>query len=161
MMTEFSQVENLQQILTFLYAVLLGGGLCLCYDFLRLRRMTGHVSVIRVFLQDLFFSILSAIVVFCFLLIRCQGIIRVYVFAGMIPGFILVRCTVSRLFLRLSIEIVTVFCKVMRTLFSPFNIIANIVTSKVRRLISTLFCKIKNIFKTKKKTLENDSTVDV
>ncbi len=161
MMTELSQVQSAEQILTFLYAVILGGVLCLVFDLFRLHRATTSVGSIVVFAEDLLFFIVSAVVVFCFFMIRCHGVLRLYVFAGIIPGFLVVRYTVSPWFLTVMIALINIIKRCLFFFLTPMIRITTFVFSKFQKSVAVILLKIKNIFKRKKKPLENGSMVDV
>ena len=84
------------QVLTFIYSLVLGMMICTFYDILRALRKTGSRSYLSVFIGDLLFWIVSAFVTFIFLLSRTNGEIRGYVLISMLLGFTLWRFTLSR-----------------------------------------------------------------
>ena len=83
------------QAATLLLAVLLGAGLCLLFDALRILRLACRVSVLSVALQDFAFWLVCALLTFGLLMVRCRGELRGYVLACEICGFFLCRRTVS------------------------------------------------------------------
>ena len=84
------------QFLTFVYSLVLGGMLCLSYDFIRALRKSGFNSFIAVFFTDIIFWIISAFITFIFLISRTNGEIRGYVLIGILAGFVIFRLTFSR-----------------------------------------------------------------
>ncbi len=161
MMTELSQVQSITQIVTYLYAILLGSLLCLCYDVLRAVRQVGAKNPFLIFFQDVGFFLFAAVLVFSFLMIRCQGVLRLYVFAGIIPGAIITRYAISRYFMGALVFSFGVFKKTIHRICFPVKWILTTVQSKSGRAFGFVYQKYKNIFKRKKKPLENGGTLDV
>lgn len=91
------EIDNLSQLLGFLYSAALGGVYCLVYDVLRGLRAEIKFSTSAVFVSDIFYSLLCAVSCFCFLLSVTAGEPRIFVFVGAALGFVLIRLTVSRL----------------------------------------------------------------
>lgn len=83
------------QAVTFLWAVAAGAGLCLLYDLFRILRLALRSKNPGIFLQDLLYSFLAAIVTYLLLLARCRGELRGFVLLGELLGFLICRLTVS------------------------------------------------------------------
>ena len=83
------------QLLTMLYSVVLGAILCVLYDVMRAVRGAAHHNKLAVFLEDILFWVISAILTFLFLLARTCGVFRGYVAFSMAAGFLIARSTVS------------------------------------------------------------------
>lgn len=91
------EIDNLSQLLGFLYSAALGGIYCIVYDFLRALRKEIKFSTAAVFVSDILYSLFCAVTCFCFLLSVTGGQPRAFVFAGAAVGFISTRLTVSRI----------------------------------------------------------------
>lgn len=89
------------QIGTVVPAAVLGGLLCLFYDFFRSVRRERSCRAPEIFLQDVGYAFVAALLTFCLLLVRSNGEIRGYVLAFEAVGFGLFRRFLSRFFLRL------------------------------------------------------------
>ena len=90
------EINNLSQLLGFLYSAALGGGYCIVYDCLRALRREIKFGTAAVFVTDILYYFFCAVTCFCFLLSVSFGQPRAFVFAGAALGFIAARLTVSR-----------------------------------------------------------------
>ena len=109
-------MENLQQVTTLLLAVAMGIGLCLLFDLFRLFRLAFPAGKMTLFFQDVFYWVICALVVFCFLIIRCAGEPRSFVFVGGIAGWIACRFTLSRFIMKICTPIIFAFRAAFRWL---------------------------------------------
>ncbi len=76
-------------VFVFLKSLGIGYLLGLVYTFFKLLRMIGLRHSILVFFQDVLYFVISAFVVFLFVLEINAGIFRFYIFIGILIGFIL------------------------------------------------------------------------
>lgn len=113
------EIDNLSQLIGFLYSAVLGGVYCLTYDILRALRAEIKFGTAAVFVTDILYSILCAITCFCFLLSVTGGEPRAFVFAGAAVGFVILRLTVSRV-------LVLVFSKMLKAARFVFNWISSL-----------------------------------
>ena len=161
MLTEFTQVENSGQILTFLYAILFGGILCMIYDIYR--SFIINLAPIRVIghLLDILYFLFASVACFCFLLVECQGQIRFYAILGFAIGFYAVRKLCSKGLRKFFSLIITFFAKTIRTIINPIRRFINWCYSTICNLLRKTR-KIKKLFsKKKEKNLANDVPIDV
>lgn len=93
--------SNTWQIGAFLYAVLLGMGLRLLYDFVRDIARKFRKNVFVSFICDFLYFAFAAVATFCFFILFTKGTVRVYVFAGIFIGFLVCGFTLSRIFLKI------------------------------------------------------------
>jgi len=161
MLTQLPQVEPVDQVVTFAYAVIMGIALCLLYDLLRCFRLLKSCGNLRIFIQDMIYFSVSAGIVFCFLLIRCHGELRYYVLLGTLIGWLFFRFTVSRWVLAITTKVIRFIGRIIVALFSPLNRFFAVIFQKIHLLTRKAANYIKNIYKRKKKPLENDTAVDV
>lgn len=91
------EIDNLSQLLGFLYSVALGAVFCLVYDLFRAVRAEIKFGAAAVFAADILYSVICAVLCFCFLLSVTGGEIRFFVLAGAAVGFAVSRFTVSRI----------------------------------------------------------------
>lgn len=161
MLTEFSQVESAGQVLTFVYSVLLGVAACLLYDIFRAVRTTFRFGWVAVLICDVLYFAIVAVVTVCFFMVRCSGVLRLYVLLGMALGGILCRLTVSRFVLAALLWIGKWTKKTVGWLLMPLRWLlgkARIGVGKVSDIFVRFF---KKSFKTKKKPLANHPRDDV
>ena len=146
------------QLTTFGLSVLLGVLFCLLYDVFR----ALHIEVFRcfwsVFISDILYWMLILFFAYSFLLIFCNGNVRVYVLFGNALGFALCRFTLSKLFVKFCIIVVRLIRKLIEYIQIPFVIFSGIMSIMYEKLC--LFSKkiVNILFKKKKKHLERDNT---
>ena len=109
------EVSVADQTVTFGIALLLGAGYCVFYDLVRAARLESRFGAVAVCVQDLFFWLACGLSTFCFLLARCNGVVRSYVLLGLLVGFALFRLLLSPLLLlrpvfRLVARLRRLFC---------------------------------------------------
>ena len=92
------EIHSAAQLLSFGIAVGFGVVVCLLYDILRAARRALRLSSLRVFAEDVVFSLIAAIGCFCLQLVFTGGAMRLYLFLGIAVGFVLCRVTLSRFF---------------------------------------------------------------
>lgn len=102
------------QAVTFLLSTVLGAVMCLLYDILRALHKRTLKGFFEVFVSDLLFWSIAAMLTFCFLIIRCNGNVRGFVIVGQAIGFVAVRLTLSRYFLAGINWIMSVFSCIFR-----------------------------------------------
>lgn len=147
------EISNSLQLLSFVRALLLGVIICLGYDVLRAYRKVYDFSGLGIFFQDIFFSILSAFVVFIFLLGVTNGEMRAYIFLGLSIGFVLSRLTLSRIWffsLRLVLsKIKSIFSLVSSCIYKAFDKIVGYAATFFKKSFKT----VKKLLKTQGKML--------
>ena len=92
------EINLTAQLTDILYAMLLGGVLCLLCDVFRGIRTVNGGSVTAIFFQDVILWVVAAVCSFCLFSARCNGEIRGYMLVFMGVGFTLIRFTVSKFF---------------------------------------------------------------
>ncbi len=157
MLTPFSLVDSFHQTITFFLSLLLGGLICCGYDLLRGRRVGRRPHPVLLFWEDLLFCVGAAFLVFCFLLVRCQGQLRLFAMLGMGAGWVLTRRLISPHLLRLFVALF----RLWRRLAAKICRIGQGIDRKISRLLKKIWEKGKNISKRKQKPLENHKSVDV
>ncbi len=161
MLTEFTQVENSGQILTFFLAVLFGGILCLVYDTYRCILITLSAPKWLQHSMDIVYFLFCAIVCFCFLLVECKGEIRFYAVLGFVVGFFSLRKLLSRYVRALLRKIITFFTKWMGLLFKPLRKGFRLCYCRILPIYQKVAKSLQLFSKKKEKPLANDSSVDV
>jgi spore cortex biosynthesis protein YabQ len=111
-----------QQVLLFLYAGALGVGLSIIYDFFRVLRLTLHFNVIFIFIQDLIYFLICAIITFAFIFIFNNGEIRLFIIAAIAIGWILYYLTAGRLIFYIAKTITSWLKKHIKLLLCKFNV---------------------------------------
>ena len=137
------EISSFSQLSASLFAFLLGIGLSLVYDVIKATRKIGLNSCVFVFLGDILFSFLSAVITFLFLLVFTNGALRGFVPFFETLGFVSSRLTLSRLFLKLLILIFSF----LKRLLSKFSALLLQFSYKTERFLLKLFLNFKNLLK--------------
>ena len=89
-----------EQTVSFFISLALGGFFCLFYDLFRAARKVHSFKPLLVFVSDILFFTVCAVITFCFLLSLTEGFIRGYFIFGILLGFSAVFFSISRFFLK-------------------------------------------------------------
>lgn len=110
------------------------------YDIIRAHRKVCKVNAFWVFVEDVLFCAVSAILCFIHLLIFTNGVVRGFVIFAALAGFIFCRLTLSRIFF-------FVVCKIFKLI--------SFVLAKIRAVFRSLGRFLKKIMSIFKKILKN------
>ncbi len=124
-----------EQTVSFFISLALGGFFCLFYDLFRAARRVHSFKAFWVFISDILFFTVCAVITFCFLLSLTEGIIRGYFIFGILLGFSAVFFSISRFFLK---GVTAVF----RTIIT--------LKRKIKKFCGRKNTQIKNFFKNKR-----------
>lgn len=139
------------QIITFLISLLLGGCFCIVYDVVRVLHKFYANGFIEVLVIDIMYWIIITVVSFCFLVIRCHGIVRGYVLLGCLLGFLLVRLTISKYL----IKFFSIIFNIIRKFLSIIKTIIYAILSFVEKFSKKIKIVIKKGLQDKVKLLYN------
>ncbi len=131
-------IDVTQQILTFALSVLFGVVLCFMYDIVRALHRVVLKGFLEVLICDILFWLTSAILTFCYLLIRCNGMVRGYVLFGETVGAIFTHYTFSRVWLAILLKIFGTLAWIKRTLASIFIKVSLPLKKILKKIIKTL-----------------------
>jgi len=102
------------ELLNSLRALIFGVIIAFLYDFLKGWRIILKSSAVTVFLQDIIFSFLLGIALFCFFLVTTNGEIRGYIIISSLFGFLLYRISISRFILNVIVKLYSILCWLLR-----------------------------------------------
>ena len=145
--TNFEQVREL--FLSCGMGFLLGG----YYDVFRILRCVLRPGAVRVFWQDLLFFLTAALMTFLFAIAINDGVLRIYLFAGLVAGFFAYRYTVGRAVVRLITALIALLSCVRRWLSAALMIPIAGIDKRCRIMVK----KIRKNLKKFKKGLETDT----
>lgn len=142
----------------FLWAVLLGAVLGLCYDVFRILRIAIPSGRILVFFEDILFFLVVAAATFEFYQLTTDGIVRGYVLLGELLGFALYYFTLGALVFKAATAIIHFIQKVVgllvKILLWPFRKLAAPVLRKLGRWGNRRLRGLKNFCKKRKNSLQ-------
>ena len=152
-----------EQMLTFLFSIIIGIVICLWYDFFRIIRLCRRFGQLAIFIQDILFWVVSALLTFFLLMARCDGVPRFYVFFGEAAGFIVCRLTLSRVLMKISGAVVKVIKRFLRFLGAklchPLRRMLNRWGIKISINMKSLIDKLLNSVNNVKKGLKHRAAV--
>ncbi len=162
-------------MLSFFYAMALGGAFCIFYDILRALRKTVEHKDVWVFLGDVLFWVLAANISFLFMLAQTNGEIRGFVLLAELLGFALIRLIASKYFLWFFSFVLSKIALALRTvnrLIYAFCTFFETFLSKVfeffKKILKSLLKGVKKLLKnmgrllyTEKNNLDSEQISDV
>lgn len=137
------EISNTLQLLGFFRSALFGVAFCLFYDVLRAHRKVYSPSDIKVFIQDVAYFSVCAPITFCLFLSITNGELRLYVFAGIVTGFVLMRLTVSRFFFLILVKLINL----IKIIFERLTDILNRFFSFFEGILSAISAFFRKFFK--------------
>ena len=143
MLSDFTQVESYQQILTFLLAVILGFLLRCFYDPVRSFQICHPGRKIINILLDVFGFAFAAVVTSLFCQVRCRGFIRLYVLIGMALGIAIQRFLLSPYMLTLYRKVDRTFGQTFRFVHNKIFHIIKIQSSRQNKICKTIIFRAK------------------
>ena len=156
-------MTNNQAVLFLVFAtngVIIG----LLFDFFRILRKTFKTSNFITYIQDILFWIFTGIIIIFFMYNFSDGSIRLYMFIGLILGFLLYILTISKFIINIFVIIINFCKKIIMQVFNiiriPVNSIIIFFNKTVIRLVYDFSSKIsKNFLKYINKNKIKDKNV--
>jgi len=147
------------QVYTFLYAILGGAVVAFLYDVLRIKRRTIKTSVIIVGLEDILYWLTAAVFLFCVVFKSNSGEMRGYIFIGNVIGVIFYESLFSKMIIDASQMVINIIYKIsvfVWTIVSyPFKFIFKILTVPICFIYKQIFKLAKISFKNGKRITVN------
>ncbi|EEG31243.1 putative spore cortex biosynthesis protein YabQ [[Clostridium] methylpentosum DSM 5476] len=142
----------------FLWAVLLGAALGVCYDVFRILRIAIPSGRILVFFEDLLFFLIVAAATFEFYQLTTDGIVRGYVLIGELLGFALYYFTIGALVFRAATAIIHLIQRIIGWLVKvflwPFRKLFAPLIRKLVRQMKKPAARLKKLCKKRKNSLQ-------
>lgn len=144
--------EIIGEIWFLTHSLLLGIGIIILYDCLRiLRNVISHMGVI-ITLEDILYWIVCAFLIFRMLYNENDGIPRWFSVGGIILGMLICQYTISELLVRcLSLlinKVIEYFVKVFRILTKPFVLVGKKTGKGGKKVVRSFIKRLKKIVKT-------------
>ncbi|MBQ9861013.1 MAG: spore cortex biosynthesis protein YabQ [Clostridia bacterium] len=148
---------NVQQLRELFLSCGMGFLLGAYYDVFRILRCILRPGTMRVFWQDLLFFLTAAPLVFLFALAVADGVVRLYLFAGLVAGFFAYRYTVGRAVVRFVTAAIAWLSRLGRRLYDVIRVPIGALREGCRKLVE----KIRKNLKKFKKGLETEGASSV
>lgn len=112
-----------EQVYIFLSSVLIGALMGIVFDFFRALRRKGNTRNIVVYIQDIIFWLIVAIIIITSSFILNNGDLRGYMIIGYLLGALLYMLILSNYIKGLFIIIMNFFGKIFSVILKPLNTI--------------------------------------
>ncbi|MBQ4120173.1 MAG: spore cortex biosynthesis protein YabQ [Clostridia bacterium] len=137
------EINNTSQAISFLYSIILGILFAIIYDFFRSLRKCKQHTILLVFIEDILYFLILAVITFIFLLALTNGQVRAYILIGILLGFLLFVLTLSKYYIIVMCFLLKLFFKLLDLISKGFYII-----------IGKMDCFITDFFKNTLKCLK-------
>lgn len=144
------------QILSFLYAFLLGILFSVFYDFFKVTRKVFNLSDLIIFIEDIIYFLIISFVTFLFLISTTNGKLRIYVFLSVSLGFYIWKISLSKYLCNLSTFILKNINKLLKAIRNRFYCIFSRFEAGILKIYKKTPYFIINIKNSFKKLLKRD-----
>lgn len=131
----------------FLIFVLDGIIIGVLFDFFRILRKSFVTGNIITAIEDIIFWLLSGILILYSIFTYNNGIIRGYMFLGVLCGALLYMLTISKLFIKINVIIISFIKKAISIILRPIKWILDILKNIFLKPVSAIFIRINKILK--------------
>ena len=157
--------NNSEQLINFIYFIIVGIVLSIIFDIFRILRRTIKTSDIVTNIQDILFCIITGIVMLLSIYYFNKGQLRLYIFIGIILGVTFYMIFISKYFIKINITIINFIKKILYLIIKPFIFILNFTKKLIFKPISFIIINmkcftIKNLQKFKKVTKKQKKDVE-
>lgn len=137
------------QVYTFFIFILNGLLIGLLFDTFRILRKSFKFSNIITNLQDIIFWILSGLILIYSIFEFTDGELRLYIFLGILLGFIAYLLIFSKIYIKVCVDIILVIKKILYyTLILPIEFILKtfkkLIFNPIKNIIMIFFRKMSN-----------------
>lgn len=143
----YLQTELTKQIYIFTIFILNGCIIGILFDFFRILRKSFKTNDFITSAQDLFFCIITGILLIYSIFIFNNGEIRFYIILGLIIGLIVYILLFSKYIIKISVNFINIIKKILHIFFIPIKLFITI----LKMPIQLLYNKFINIIIKKKK----------
>lgn len=143
--------NNLEQLFSFVIFIIVGIIISLIFDIFRILRKLKKTSDLITYIEDVFFWIISMVIVLTTIFKYNNGELRLYVFIGIIVGSIFYLVFISAFFIKLGVFFIEKLKSVISIILVPLKYILNKIKKVFFKPISFIFINCRNLlFKIKK-----------
>lgn len=103
-----------EQVRVFLYAIIGGMLSVFIYDIFRIRRRTIQSGNLLIYIEDFVFWLIATVIIFCTIYLSNETKIRGYVFLGIAIGGIFYILTLSKIIIKISVEVVIILSTIIK-----------------------------------------------
>lgn len=134
------------QAYTFAIFILNGFLIGLLFDFFRILRKTFKTADLITYIEDVIFWILSGFSILYTIFKFNNGVLRIYIFIGIILGIVIYMLIFSKVFTIISVYIINVVKRAITVVIvKPIIFILNILKKIIFKPISFIFINVRKI----------------
>ena len=156
--------NNLEQLISFIYFIIVGIVLSVIFDIFRILRRTIKTSDIITNMEDILFCVITGIIVLLSTFYFNDGQLRIYIFIGIILGITFYMIFISKYFIKINVAIINFIKKILYLLIKPFIFLLNFTKRLIFNPISFIiinmkYFTLKNLQKIKKVTKKEKKSI--
>lgn len=118
----------------------------LLFDFFRIARKVFNTNDIVTYLEDILFWILAGAIVLYSIFVFNNGILRLYMFLGILLGAFVYMLFVSSYIIKINIKIINILKSIFKIFILPFSFIYKLLHKIFLKPITFLFINIRKNF---------------
>jgi len=126
------------QVYVFLWSIVGGALIALIYDLFRIKRKTVKTGIVAIYIEDLMYWIIVAVIMFAVVYHSNEGEIRGFIFIGTILGVTLYALLLSKIVTKSAIFIIRLVIKILKKLWKivifPFKFLLKILSYPAKPL---------------------------
>lgn len=159
--------NNLEQLLHFLYFMIVGIILSIIFDIFRILRRSFKTTDMITNLEDAIFGFITGVILLASIFWFNNGQLRFYILISIVTGIFLYMLFISKYFISLSVTIINIIKKFILFILYPFNILGKwikkiifnpilFVFVNLRQYTRKIHMKLKKISKRQKKNIHKE-----
>lgn len=152
------EINNTEQLLTFLNGILIGCYLGAIFDIFRILRITIHCNKVIVIIQDFIFSLIIGFVSMVYIVFYGDGYIRFYIILAEIIGFTIYNYTISKIVINLYswflFKVKRIFKVISIKLIRPIVLVFIALFKQITRCFNKVDIKFRKIHRINKFNLK-------
>ena len=125
-------IEIFNEVEIFVRAIFVGVFLCVVYDCFRIIRRIVKKGTIVTGIEDVIFSVFSAVMIFSYMYKVNGGIIRAYIFVAILIGVFVYEEGIGKFVVKYISKFIKKFIEVLKKCFKPIRIVLNRCKNKKR-----------------------------
>ena len=143
--------NNAEQFFSFFIFIIVGVIISFVFDIFRILRKTIKTSDFITYIEDIIFWIISMFIILISIFIFNNGVLRLYIFIGIIAGAIIYLVFISKYIISIGLYCINILKNFFLVLLIPLKYILNLIKKLFFKPISFIIINIRKLtFKIKK-----------
>lgn len=140
-------INNLEQLINFIYFIITGMVLGIIFDVFRILRKSFKTSDFVTNIEDILFGIITGAILLFTIFWFNNGELRFYLFLGIILGTIIYMLFISKYFIKINVAIIKFIKGIITLITKPFIILLKFIKKIFFKPISFICINLKLLFK--------------